>query len=239
MSETKSIALPRIAALMSLPRLTHSTNSFCALEVAAELGIRFERVPGVFWGQCMELAMEKHVDAQDRDYLLAIDNDTAYTVQHVLDLIWLAERYPEVDAIAPMQVKRGNDCSLLAPLKSDGCEFGKDEPVPTAAFAGDITRAAWAHFGLTLIRVSSLADLPHPWFLPIPNAQGRWGDGKTDEDIYFWRKFAAHGKRLYSANRVCVGHGQEVISVPGIDLGAVHVYPNEYKSGKLPENVWR
>ena len=63
-----------------------------------------------------------------------------------------------------------------------------------------------AHFGLTLIRADALRSMPKPWFLGVPNEAGEWAEGKSDPDIYFWRRWEEAGRTLYIAPRVSIGH---------------------------------
>jgi hypothetical protein len=80
-----------------------------------------------------------------------------------------------------------------------------------------------------------------PWFHEQPGPDGSWGDGRTDSDISFWRQFKACGNRLYITPRVCIGHGEYVITWPSQELGKpVFQYCNEWQeTRKPPASAWK
>jgi hypothetical protein len=111
--------------------------------------------------------------------------------------------------------------------------------VPRTLLDADLLKLKTGHFGLTLIRASSLKDVTKPWFLGVPAKDGSWGEGHVDEDIYFWRQWAASGKTLYAAPRVAVGHIEPMIKWPGRDLGTVHQRVAEYWNEGAPKDAGR
>lgn len=230
--------LPRIAGVMSMPRLAFSDNMFCALQVATELGLSFTRHTGAFWGQCLERALEG-IFAEGCEYALTVDYDTCFTARDVRRLAATIEDHPEVDALCAVQVKREDSACLLGLLKEDGSRWPVGEAVPMSHFSGELTRLYWGHFGLTLFRVSKLRDLPHPWFHSTPDPEGKWGEGRLDDDLFFWKKWLDAGRTLYLANRVPVGHAQLMVSWPGADGAPVHQYATEFSRGQRPEGVWK
>lgn len=230
--------LPAVAAVMSMPRLAFSDNMFCALQVATELRLPFKRYTGAFWGQCLERAMEEYL-TDGAEFILTCDYDTVFTAKDVRTLLALIEDNPQADAICPLQVKREEDCCILGLMKEDGSRWPRGEPVPADLFQNDLIRLFWGHFGLTVFRVSALRDLPHPWFMSVPNAEGKWGEGRLDDDLYFWDKWTKAGRTLYLANRVPVGHAQLMISWPSAEGKPVHQYPTAFTAGHRPEGVWR
>jgi predicted SAM-dependent methyltransferase len=228
--------LPRIAAVMSMPRLAFADNMFCATGVATELGISFEKITGAFWGQCMERVMTPHL-FDGTEYILTVDYDTVFNRDHVLRLLDIMERHPDIDALAPLQVKRDEDQILFKPLLPDGtC----DNKIDLDKFnAEEFTRVGWAHFGLTLIRAASLRKLSHPWFLDIPDDKGEWGDGRVDADIHFWNKCKAEGLKACVANHVSVGHLQLLATWPNQNLKPIHQYTTEFQKRGEPTGVRR
>lgn len=226
----------KIAGAMSVPRLGFQDNFFCWAQALLPLGITPAKYDGAFWGQCLERVMT--VLARDgADYILTVDYDSVFTREHVEHLIRLAADHPEADAIAPVQLMRSGDTLLSTITGADG--------KPTRAIAFDdlhereLIPACTAHFGLTLIRVEALRQLPHPWFLGVPNAQGEWGDGRTDDDTYFWRKWREAGRSLFIAPHVVLGHGQFMISWPGRNMEPVYQNPKEFWESGIPEGAWR
>ena len=90
------------------------------------------------------------------------------------------------------------------------------------------------HFGLTLIRTDALRELKRPLFLGVPNADGRWEDGRIDDDIFFWQRLAQAGKRICLCPRVRIGHLQNVVTWPGEDLRSITQYLTDYHANGRP-----
>lgn len=229
------IATPfKIVAVMSLPR-THWTANFRCSEALASMGIPLQAFEGVYWSQCLERGFDKLLE-DGVDAILTIDYDTVYTPQHVRTLMRLMILHPEADAICPMQSARGWDSVLATVELPDGTVSGQ---VPRSLFDADLLKLKTGHFGLTLIRASSLKSVSKPWFLSVPAKDGSWGEGHVDDDIYFWRKWAESGKTLYAANRVAVGHIEPMIKWPGRDLGAIHQRVANYWNEGAPKEIWK
>lgn len=224
----------RVTAVMSLPR-THWTANFRCAEALIPLGIPLQSFEGVFWGQCLERGFDKLI-ADGVDAILTIDYDTVYTPQHVQTLMRLMILHPEADAICPMQSARGWDSVLATVDLPDGVVSDR---VPRSLVEADLLKLKTGHFGLTLIRASSLKAVKKPWFLGVPAKDGSWGDGHVDEDIYFWRQWAASGNTLFAATRVAVGHIEPMIKWPSRDLGAIHQRVPDYWKVGAPKEVWK
>lgn len=213
----------RIALVMTMPRLCFSDNM---ASVIAGVGRArtFLKGGGVFWGQSHERQMTKELD--NYDWFLVVDYDTVFDIADLDRLMVLFEAHPDVDALAALQAKR--ECSDLL--------FNCGRDVHYSEFDGPLFDVNTAHFGLTLIRTAALKDIPHPWFLATPDEAGEWGDGRTDEDIHFWKNFRKHGKRVCIAPRVTVGHLELVVSYPGEDTKPIYQHISEHqKRGKPPE----
>lgn len=229
------VTLGRVMAVMSVPRLGFMDNMFCSVGILPKFGIELSKTTGAFWGQCLTRGMEEAITA-GADWLLAIDYDTVYTASQLELLLSVAARHPEADAIAPLQSHRSEPTPLMTIKGADGLPVTH---LPAETFAPELTRVSTAHFGLTLIRVSSLHKLPRPWFVGHPDAEGRWGDGRIDDDIHFWRAWEAAGLSLYQANRVPVGHLELKVRWPGHDFNAIHQHPGDFYKNGPPEHVWR
>ena len=220
----------KCAAVMSVPRLGFMDNSFCVFEALPALNIPLIKTTGVFWGQCLERGMEQL--AGGCDVILTIDYDTLFKKADVEALLRIMQDHPEIDAITPMQLGRGKKLPLIT------AGDGNDE-VDMRAFNQDLVRMATAHFGLTMIRVSALKKMAHPWFIGQPGKDGRWGDDRIDDDITFWKNFQAVGNVLCLAPRVVVGHCELQCMWP--DMNGTPIYQNTtdfFNVGK-PEGVWR
>lgn len=228
--------LPRISAVMSMPRLAFADNMFCATAVATELGISFEKVTGAFWGQCMERVISPLV-TNGTEYILTVDYDTVFGRNEVLRMVEIMQRHPEIDVLAPLQVKRDENTLLFRPVDRDGRDL--DQIEADSLDADEVTRVGWAHFGLTLIRAQSLARVPHPWFWDQPDEKGCWGDGRIDADIYFWRKLNKEGLVTCIANHVSVGHLQLMVSWPDQRLRTIHQYVTDYQRYGPPTTARR
>jgi SAM-dependent methyltransferase len=225
----------RIAAAMSMPRLGFTDNFMCAQTALNKLGIEVRPFTGAFWGQCLERGIETLL-AEGFEAVLVIDYDTVFTAQNVNSLIRLMLLHPEADAICPLQSARGWSTPLMTMKLPDGMASDK---VPKTHFDDDLIELRTGHFGLTLIRATALKDLPKPWFQATPAPDGSWGDGRTDEDIYFWRQFQSAGKTLFNANRVVVGHCELMVKWPGRDLGVIHQRVVDFWNQGPPKDVWK
>jgi hypothetical protein len=80
--------------------------------------------------------------------------------------------------------------------------------------------------------------MPHPWFCPVPNPDGRWAEGKLDDDIYFWRKLTEHGGKVFLAPRVVIGHCELDLRWPGNNLNLLHQHMYEYNDHGRPRDVF-
>lgn len=218
--------LRKIVGVQSVPRLTFTEAENCQKRIQRQLGIDTHVMQGAFWGQCLERGMEKAI-ASGAEWILCTDYDTIFSIADVQKLCLLLEANPEVGAIAPLQMKRGENTPLMNVEKGTG---------DLSLFRGPLVDVTLAHFGCTLIRVSALKKMAHPWFLPVPNAEGKWEDGRLDEDIYFWKKFREAGNRVCVAPRVCVGHMQLIVTWPDEHLRPIHQHTKDWMENGAPAN---
>lgn len=225
----------KVAAIMSVPRLGFMDNFFCAFQALLPNKVTLRKHTGAFWGQCLERGMDECVK-DGCDWILTIDYDSIFTKEDIANLIRLAQENPDADAIAPIQAHRTKPTPLMTMNGPDGKKLAE---VPFETFDPELTKIATAHFGLTMIRVERLKKMRKPWFISLPAGDGTWSEGRTDDDIYFWRRWAQEGNTLYLANRMPIGHAELMVRWPGKDFNAIHQHPSEfYKSGK-PEEVWK
>jgi predicted SAM-dependent methyltransferase len=223
----------KAGALMTMPRLCWTDSMFCVLESTIPLGIGVKRVTGVYWDQCMTRGLEEFI-TEGMDYILCIDYDSIFKPEHVKELFRLMEANPHVDALAPSQVKREEDSNMLVIRDRDGKVMSK---VQASEMAGDLLKIETAHFGLTILRVSSLKKLARPWFWSKPDPKGAWGEGRIDPDIYFWHNWKECGLTLYHANNVRIGHLQTMVTWAGKEFKPTHQYMREYASTGIPADV--
>lgn len=197
----KNIIDKKIVGLLSVPRLNFSSNRGIAERVSYQLGFPIFSYEGAFWGQTLTRAIEKYT--KDTDYILTMDYDTWFARQHVEKLIQLAEQNPEADAIIPIELKRRED-SILAGINGK-TDKGRVQ-IALDEFKKPLLPVVTGHFGLTLFRSKIFETLKKPWFLPQPDKNGGWDEGRLDEDIYFWHNFNHCGFKLFLATEIYVGH---------------------------------
>lgn len=152
---------------------------------------------------------------------VTVDFDSVFTYQHVQRLLSVLMTYDNIDAITTIQRGRGRE----TPLMTSG---NKTE----LSSSGEPIQISTGHFGLTAIKFDRLKDVPKPWFWSQPNEKGEWGEGKIDDDIWFWRQWEKAGRTLYVDPFNCIGHLEEVISefleVDG-QYKPVHTYPKDWQ----------
>lgn len=229
-TETTKTISTKIGAIMSCPRLGFTNNLMCHTKVFAPMGIDFNVGYGVFWSQILSRMIEEQI-AKGMDLIAILDYDSYYLKEHFLALCQLMLKHPEADVILPVQIKRENDRVLAGvddPVKAN-CEYEANT---------DLIEIDTGHFGLTLFRVSSFAKLKKPWFLGVPNKKGEWGDGKLDDDIYFWKNLRKSGLKAYLTPQVLIGHMQLMVTWPGaFEKGSkpTHQYINTCTEKGIPE----
>jgi len=200
-----------VAVALSVPRLGFQDTFLSICQSVAAYRLPVHRFTGAFWGQCLERSM-KEMMGKGFDAIITIDYDSVFAPQDIATLVKLLDEHPEADAICSMQICRGYTWPLITKAGPDGKAIAE---IDMAEFTPDLTTILTGHFGLTIIRTEKLKRLPHPWFLGVPNEAGEWGENRIDEDIYFWKKWQAHGFSLYHANRVPIGHADLTIQWPG------------------------
>jgi hypothetical protein len=226
-----------LRACLSVPRFGPLMHPHCWERASQQLRLEGRSTQSCYWSQQISNLMEDAVADPACEVVLTMDFDTVFCAGDVLELYRLLRACPDVDAVIPLQSRRGCDEVLMSIAgKAPGtCR--------TAVSAADLGRnllpANTGHFGLTLFRADSLRKFPRPWMVPQPNARGLWRDGHVDADIDFWKRFRAAGFRACLAPRVVVGHIEEVISWPGKDLKKVYQTSAEYVEVGIPAEVER
>ena len=221
----------KVQAIMSMPRLAFTDNMYAAVSIFPQLGIKFDKGTGVFWGQILSRMIEMHRE-DGTEYIITVDYDTWFTKEHVIRLMQLMQENPDVDAIIPVQIKRENEIPMFAVVDEDGNDRLQ---VPLTEFETELVPVMNGHFGLTIFRVSAFNDLKKPWFIAHPNENGDWGEGRIDEDIYFWRNFWECGKKACLATKINIGHIQLSCTFPGKvrdQFKPVQYYMNQMNRGE-------
>jgi hypothetical protein len=206
-----------VRGMMTSPRYV---NALCRAYI--EAAFTSAKIPrqdsqGVFYGQCMQRMLESAVE-EEIDIAIVCDGDSLFTDQDILRLIETLEANDHIDAIASMQIRRGNK-TMLASIS------GKSE----IEISGDPFQVTTAHFGLTAIDLRKLRKVAKPWFISKSDENGEWGDARIDDDIWFWRQWEKAGNTVYMDPNTRIGHMEEmVVMVHPETYEAVHAYPNEW-----------
>jgi hypothetical protein len=228
----------RVEAILSAPRFGAFSNFFTWAQALMPLGIRPTIGQGAFWSQVLTRTMEQFIDKAE--YILTIDMDSFFTREDIEHLFAMAMTF-QCDAITGLQVKREDGRPMLtlhgtldAPPESGATTL------PASWFAEPVQEVDTAHFGLTVISTAALKRAKKPWFLESPDPSGSYGDGRRDSDIHFWANWRESGNRIFVSPRVCVGHGEYMISWPGRELTRpVYQYTTDFNSSqKRPETAW-
>lgn len=203
----------KVVGVMTAPRYECVWARSTIQHAFQRCGIHITVSGGALYGQSMQNAMQTAVDA-GADYIVTVDFDSVITAENVRDLLgWLADR-GDIDAIASYQSHRTEPRPLLTLQNRNQPSFHWDKHNPI--------QVATAHFGLTAIRVSALKEVAKPWFYSKPDANGNWGEGRIDDDIWFWRQWEAAGKTLYVHPGIRIGHMAEVILGFDENLSIIH-----------------
>lgn len=217
----------KIAACMSIPRFGPLTARGVIEAALHPFGIPLHTYQGVFWGQCMQRAFEQYLD-DGVDWILTLDFDSLVTKHDIDRLFGIFGSRTDIDALAPLQCRRGKPFPLATAEGKASLALSNTEPV----------RITTAHFGCTLIRVDALRDVPKPWFKSQPDDDGGWGDGRMDDDIWFWHQWREAGRTLYLAPSVPIGHLEEMAAVFDPEtLEPRHVYVGDWRKLKQQETA--
>jgi hypothetical protein len=206
-----------VCGMMTSPRYV---NGFCRDHIDAAFrgaGIPLQDTQGVFYGQCMQRMMHQAIEI-GTELAVVCDGDSLFTSTDIMRLLGTITANDHIDALASMQVRRGNH-TLLASVD------GKSE----VTIGGDPVKVSTAHFGLTVIDLRKLGEVEKPWFFSKPDENGEWGDGRIDDDIWFWRQWDRAGHSAYMDPNTRIGHMEEmVVMVDPVTYQAVHAYPSEW-----------
>lgn len=227
-----------VECVMSGPRFGPIGNLFGWAQALLPLNIRPTLAQGAFWSQGLTRVFEQFIDSAQ--YLLAVDFDTYFSREDVEQLVAIAMTF-QCDALAPLQVKREDGRPMLTLLNTlNNPPEGGSTQLPRSWFGEPVQEVDSAHFGCTIISTAALKRMKKPWFYEQPDPNGSWGDGRTDSDIGFWKNWRESGNRVFVTPRVCIGHGEWVVTWPSKDLGKpVFQWTSDYqKTGRKPETAW-
>jgi hypothetical protein len=226
-----AIPMQDVCAIMSVPRICWTENFSSVAQCCSRLGMNFFKATGVFWGQCMQRVIEEAISSGKHKYILSIDYDSVFDEGDVVRLWQTMETNPSIDALFPLQIQRERERCLLTMVDADGRRVDR---IAAEEFRRESLRCETGHFGLTFFRVDAFARMSKPWFLGVPEDGGTWGDGRVDEDIYFWKEWNRAGNTCHVSPRVRIGHLQLNITWPGEDLRTIHQYCTKYNKDGRP-----
>lgn len=205
----------RITALMTVPLCGYNPHFGCHSSALRPFGIGAKLAFGAFWHHGLSNLFEDCVDS-GTDWILTLDYDSMFTAKHIDRLICQIMMHPEIDALAPLQPRRGNDGAMLVQVPNDDGKPTDDKGrIQVQVYPDQPIEAITAHFGLTLIKVEALKRMPMPWFLDLPNQRGSYrtiDQGRCDADMYFWRKWHEAGNKTFVDMHCRIGHLDAYVS---------------------------
>jgi predicted SAM-dependent methyltransferase len=210
--------------VQTCPRLGFTDHMYCAAIATKALGINLTRHTGVFWTQGIDRVMSDAMRKDHIKWIVTTDYDTIFTAEDIVRMRDIAERN-NLDILAPMQAGRERSSPLLTLRDEKG---NLRTGVLSTELEGEAIQVATAHFGLTLIRKEALMKVERPWFVGVPAPDGTWGEGRTDDDITFWRQWEKAGLKAWLTPKVCVGHAELVVAWVDRDLKRQWQSTNEY-----------
>jgi hypothetical protein len=208
----------KIAALMTAPRYECVWARSNIERTLQQCKIPLAISGGVFYGQCMQ-RMFNDVMTKNADFILTVDFDSVFTVQHVNRLVSYAVHREDIDAITAVQPKRGSGTILATRGKEEDIIWDGENPIQVKS----------AHFGLTVIRVDALRKIEKPYFWGKPNEDGEWDGSKIDDDVWFWKQWEKAGNSLYIDPGSRLGHLEEVVTIFDEEMKLKHIYPNDWE----------
>lgn len=225
----------KVTAILSTGRYGPIVHMQSAQRALPAINVPYQIQSGAYWHKIMTRLLEEQM-AGGSEFILTLDYDTIFTASDVLELYRLMKAKPDIDAVCALQMKRAREFALFSMSNRDGTP-----KLQTTATEMDrnFLKIDTGHFGLTMIRTSSLAKLSKPWMVGRPDENGGWGDGSMDADIEFWIKWKEAGLSLYLAPRVTVGHMIDAIIWPGKNLKPVWQTGSEYFETGIPPEVLR
>lgn len=226
----------QLCACISFPRLMPTEICLNMASAARQLGLRIIDRPGLFYGKSLTFALKGAIGA-GAEYALTIDYDTPHQRDDIIRLYGIMKLNPEIDAVCSLQMRRDSKQTLISFRDPETGQIA--ETFNGAAFTGNTVKVAAGNFGLTIIRLSSLAKLPKPWFIAVPDEDGEWGENSIDEDVNFWRGWERAGLTLHCAHVIPVAHMEMGLTWPGLDFRPVYQSMEDFRKNGMPASVRR
>ena len=212
---------PKVAAVMSTPRVGPLATMDSIFQGLAPFNIPLLRGEGAYWHQSLTRCIERAIK-EGAELIITFDYDTVFQSQatnnDIAKLVCLMIDHPDVDVIVSAQMKREGG-ALLATTDREVRLL--DPLIP-------ITQG---HFGLTIFRRGVFERLPKPWLRDTPNESGEWNENRVDADIHFWKQCVEAGINVQMSLDVMIGHLEWMVTWPSQNLLDKPVYQ--------PLNDWR
>lgn len=220
-----------VRACLAAPRYGPSEHHRRIYDSLREFNFQVRMVTGCFWHQHLSEAIEKEIADPETRYIMTMDYDSVFMPEDIAEMYRIMETHPHIDALVPLQAHRGAPHPLFTMLDTNGQRKSECHPSVFETLTAPIYTG---HFGLTFLRADKLREFPRPWMVGVPNAEGRWGDGRVDPDIYFWKKWNELGNTVHLANRVGIGHIEDMVYWVDRDLGRITQTMTNYMTTGKP-----
>ena len=207
-----------VAALMTAPRYECVAARNRIEKAIRDTGIPLTISGGVYYGQCMQTMLEDLVE-KGVQFALTVDFDSIFTAKHVHRLLSMVVHVEGTDAVAAIQPKRGYGTILASKGGETKIEW-TGEPIEVHS----------AHFGLTIIDLKKLANVPKPWFQGHPGVDGSYGDDRIDADVWFWKQWREAGNKIFIDPGCRLGHLEEMVTYYDQEMGLQHKYINDWEA---------
>lgn len=221
-----------IVGIMSLPLLSHSATWDCIRDAFYQCGLPGPLINDMragWWERGIQNMLARLV-ASGTEAAITLDYDSVFEAGDLANLINCFLANPSIDALAAYQPRRFDGQPMLS---FDEQHSDPQKPINRAVNMKEPQRVRTAHFGLTIIRLSRLKDIPMPWFLNIPGTNGSWeyeAEGKIDADMYFWNKWHDHNRNVYVLPGARIGHLEQNVMMTDLDGVTRHYYYHELKA---------
>lgn len=183
-----------ITCCMSSPRYVNAQATHIILGALFEHQLLpFVRY-GAYWHLGLQAVFASVVEEGSADWILAVDCDSLFNAAHIERLKVCLHENPDVDALAGFQKHRGSNQPIL----------GTNERTQLTSPA-DVD---CAHFGLTMLRVQCLRNIPRPWFNDAVSLETR---DVIKPDIAFWHRWRNHGYSVHVDEQCRIAHLQDSV----------------------------
>lgn len=225
----------KVKCVMTMPRVCWTDNAITMNKVVHSCGIPVRTTTGAYWAQCMDGGIEDTLAEGECDAILFADYDSVFRPGTVHALVALM-MHGGWDAVAPIQVKRGDGSFMLS---LDGAEPHEKIAVRPEFFSEPVQPVATAHFGCTLVRTSIIKKMKKPWFEEKVDADGGYRKPHQDADMCFWKQLKAAGGRLGVATSVSIGHIEAKVAWPSLKdkSGRIYSDPSAFWNGEDPDGA--